>query len=157
GGTSSPAGRSEGAWPASEPGPPRPAARPRTASWSQATLSSWFLLEGRADRELQGAEVLALLPIELDSIFHAQRAEGGVPADAGPDAIAEVRDVEGGGEPVDVPDVEKGGDTNPVRQWDDVLRIPQHLAGAARALARLVLGGNFTELEHAQRVGASQV
>src|SRR3990170_476610 len=114
-------------------------------------------LERRPDREVEGAEVLTLLPVQIHTVVQPQRAERREPAQAGARRLARVGRIELGPEAVRVADVEEAGDADVERQRDDVLDVAQHLGRPAHAHAALVLGREPAVLEAPDRVGAAQV
>src|SRR5438132_11856838 len=86
-----------------------------------------FLLERRAYREVEGAELLAGLPVRVDSVVDADRPERRLPPDAAADPLLEIRQVELRSEPVHVPDIDESREPQAERQRDDVLDVAQHL------------------------------
>src|SRR5574341_1535403 len=116
-----------------------------------------ILLEGRADGEVERADVFSSSPVEVQAVVHADRAERRLPSDAAAGGLPQVRQVEVRAEPVDVADVEEPGEPEPERQRDDVLRVPQDLGGAADPEPACVARRNLAEFEAPDRVRATEI
>src|SRR5882724_7768145 len=118
-------------------------------------------LEGRAGREVEAPEALALLLVEFDPIVHPDRAERRIPSEARPNPVPEVRDVDLGpirdvGAPYVTHIVEDGG-LDSEEKRDLVFNGAQELGVAADPGPRAVTGGDLERLELPERVGAAQV
>src|SRR5439155_8294472 len=115
------------------------------------------LLERRAHREVERAEVLAGLAVRVDPVVDADRSERRLPPDAAADPLLQIRQIELRPEPVHVTDIEEPGEPEAERQRDDVLRVAEHLGRAADPLTGVVFRRDRMELEAPDRVGPAEV
>src|SRR5437870_942316 len=115
------------------------------------------LLERRAHREVERAEVLAGLAVRVDPVVDADRPERRLPPDPAADPLLQIRQIELRPEPVHVTDIEEPGEPEAERQRDDVLRIAEHLGRAADPLTGVVFRRDRMELEAPDRVGPAEV
>src|SRR6185369_2335266 len=113
--------------------------------------------ERRPDRELDGAEILALATVDVDAVVHADRPERRLPADTGTDRLPQVGQVEFRLEPIHVADVEEPGQPQIERERHDVFHVAQHLGGATDPDPRVVDRGDLPGLEAPDGVGATEV
>src|SRR5439155_13648150 len=120
-----------------------------------------FRLERRAHRELDFAELLALLPVRIDPIVHPNGPEGRVPPEPGPDGVFEIgqvdRCVNALVRTVDVADIEEHGRPEPVGQGHGILEVAQHLEISADGRARRILRRDLAGLEASDGVRAAEV
>src|SRR5436190_4713417 len=96
------------------------------------------LLERRAHREVERAEVLAGLAVRVDPVVDADRPERRLPPDPAADPLLQIRQIELRPEPVHVTDIKEPGEPEAERQRDDVLRVAEHLGRAADSLTGVV-------------------
>src|SRR5207247_1445648 len=91
------------------------------------------LLERRAHREVERAEVLAGLAVRVDPVVDADRPERRLPPDPAADPLLQIRQIELRPEPVHVTDIKEPGEPEAERQRDDVLRLAEHRSPANSA------------------------
>src|SRR5437016_4510851 len=115
------------------------------------------LLERRAHREVERAEVLAGLTVRVDPVVDADRPERRLPPDPAADPLLQIRQIELRPEPVHVTDIKEPGEPEAERQRDDVLDVAQHLGRAADSLTGVVFRRDRVELEAPDRVGPAEV
>ena len=100
---------------------------------------------------------LARPPVDVQTIVHPDRPERRLPSYTRTRSIPQIRWIEWGTEPIDVPDVEEHRDPQAEWQGDDVLDIGDDLAGATRLEPGVVDRRDTPELEGADRVRTPQV
>src|SRR5947208_988833 len=115
------------------------------------------LLERRAHREVERAEVLAGLAVRVDPVVDADRPERRLPPDPAADPLLQIRQIELRPEPVHVTDIKEPGEPEAERQRDDVLRVAEHLGRAADSLTGVVFRRDRVELEAPDRVGPAEI
>src|SRR6185295_4121220 len=151
-----------GVW--AQAAPPTPVTRARPVAVHHTAVRRIIpppQLEGRARREVEVPEALALLLVEFDPIVHLDGAERRVPSEAQPGPVPEVRGVDLAarrdvGAPY-VPYIVEDGGLDPEEKRDLVLDRAQELGVAPDPGARAVLGRDLERLELPERVRTAQV
>src|SRR3989449_11117739 len=85
------------------------------------------LLERRAHREVERAEVLAGLAVRVDPVVDADRPERRLPPDPAADPLLQIRQIEIRPEPLHVTDIKKPCEPEAERQRYNVLRDSEYM------------------------------